>query len=66
MKPTISDEKRQLLLDLLENIEEQIGCLSCTIEDNQNINEAEWRTYEEDIKKLNLVLGELKSEIYFS
>lgn len=66
MKPTISDEKRQLLLDLLENIEEQIGCLSCNIEENQNINDAEWRTYEEDIRKLNLVLGELKSEIYFS
>ncbi|MDT0160458.1 MULTISPECIES: hypothetical protein [unclassified Bacillus (in: firmicutes)] len=66
MKPTISDEKRQLLLDLLENIEEQIGCLSCNIEENQNINDAEWRTYEEEIKKLNLVLGELKSEIYFS
>ncbi|RYI30470.1 hypothetical protein EVU96_08640 [Bacillus infantis] len=66
MKSTISDEKRQLLLDLLENIEDQIGCLSCNIEDNQNINEAEWRTYEEEIKKLNLVLGELKSEIYFS
>jgi hypothetical protein len=66
LKPTISDEKRQLLLDLLENIEEQIGCLSCNIEENQNINEAEWRTYEEEIKKLNLVLGELKSEVYFS
>ncbi|MGD6876974.1 hypothetical protein [Bacillus infantis] len=66
MKPSISDEKRQFLLDLLENIEEQIGCLSCNIEDNQNINEDEWRTYEEDIKKLNLVLSELKSEIYYS
>lgn len=66
MKPTISDEKRQLLLDLLENIEDQIGCLSCNIEENQNIDEAEWRTYEEEIKKLNLVLSELKSEIYFS
>lgn len=66
MKPTISDEKRQLLLNLLENIEEQIGCLSCNLEENQNIDEAEWRTYEEEIKKLNLVLGELKSEIYFS
>ncbi len=66
MKQTISDEKRQLLLDLLENIEEQIGCLSCNLEENQNIDEAEWRTYEEEIKKLNLVLGELKSEIYFS
>jgi hypothetical protein len=66
MKPTITEDKKSILLDQLEQLEDGLSQLFHSIEEDEGIPEEQFRVYEKRINKLFSVYNELKAEVDFS
>jgi len=63
MSHFISENKRNVLMQIISRIEEELSTFSSKIEDNTNISDDEWTKYEETIDRLYVSLSQLKDEI---
>jgi hypothetical protein len=66
MKPTITENKKSILLDQLEQLGDGLSNLLRFIEEDEGIPEEQFRVYEKRINKLFSVYNELKEEVDFS
>lgn len=61
----MNDEyKSQILCDLIQQIEDNIGDLSMELENNQDIKNPEWELYEKQIGDLYSIIYSLREEIF--
>lgn len=59
----MSDDKRELILEFIEAVEEGISDLSGELEFNMDIKDEDWDQYDIDIAAINNTLRLLKDEI---
>lgn len=62
----IKNDKKDVLLELINKLEEGIGDLSTKLELNKDIKDLDWKIYEKDIFKLYSILKDLEEEVEFS
>jgi hypothetical protein len=63
---TITENKKEILLSQIGELEDGLSDLFHTLEEDEDIPEASFRVYEERINKLLNVYKEIKEEIYFT
>lgn len=64
---TISENKKEILLDLLTKLDDRISNLSHMIEDNESINDETFMEIDKYIgSHIESVISEFRNEIYFS
>jgi hypothetical protein len=66
MKPTISENKKSVLLYWITTIEEEISTFSSKLEDDQSVSDDDWKKYETAICKLYELVNSLKEEVEYS
>jgi predicted component of type VI protein secretion system len=64
MNPTISESKKETLLELIEQLEDKESVLSSTIE--EVVHQYDWNEIEPKIDALNSLIDKLREEIYYS
>lgn len=64
--PTISENKRTILLSNLNQLGDELSNLYHCIEEDEGIPEDQFRMYEKRIEKLFSVYNQLEEEITFS
>jgi hypothetical protein len=66
MKPTISEEKRETLIGLVNRIGSEITTIYHMLEEDESISLDEYREYEKQIEKMYSILQDLEEEVIFT
>ncbi|PLR99500.1 hypothetical protein [Bacillus sp. T33-2] len=66
MRPVMSEGKRELLLQLISQLEEGVGEVSAKLENNHDIETYDWHKYETAINGLYQLLNKLKEEVSYT
>jgi polyhydroxyalkanoate synthesis regulator phasin len=63
---TIKENKKEILMDLINRLGSEVGTLYHTIEEDINIPPDDYEAYEKQIEKLYSILQDLEEEVTFS
>lgn len=61
----LNDEQKNLLTDLVDQIDEQLVIISSSLESEENVSNEKWNQYDKRITKLMSITWELKNELNF-
>lgn len=63
---TISEDKKHVLLNHINQLESQLSELFHLLEEDQDIPEEQFRVYEKRIESLQSIYKEIYEEVYFT
>lgn len=65
-QPVISEDKKEILMDLINRMGSAINNIYSTIEDDVNIPPDDYEEYEKQIERMYSILQDLESEVIFT
>ncbi|MCM3109872.1 hypothetical protein [Lederbergia lenta] len=66
MNKSITDNKREILLSAIEQVEDKLDDLSTQLENMEIISDSEWANVDRKLTEVSLELNNVKSEVYYS
>jgi ribulose 1,5-bisphosphate carboxylase large subunit-like protein len=66
MKPTMTENKKSILMEHLRSLESEINNIYHLIEEDESISNEQYKVYETRIEKLFSIFNQIEEEILFS
>lgn len=66
LNKSITDNKREILLSAIEQVEDKLDDLSTQLENMEIISDSEWANVDRKLTEVSLELNNVKSEVYYS
>lgn len=66
MYPSISENKRQILMDIINQAENELMDLLHNVEEDKRVDDSTWKDIDERSNRLFRVITELREEVYYS